>query len=65
MDLLGWRIQSEPLVRQTHLLSEGGVGFPGGGVAGVRFFHHLVDLLEGKTFGFGLGSSVLARAACE
>lgn len=40
------RIQSETLVRKTHLLCEGGVGFPGGGVAGVGLFHHLVDLLE-------------------
>ena len=64
MNLLGWRIQGETLARQTHFLGEGGVGLPGGGVAGVRFFHHLVDLLEGETFGFGL-SGVLACAACE
>ena len=45
---------------QTHLLCEGGVGFPGSRVAGVRLFHHLVDLFEGETFGFGLESQVLA-----
>ena len=47
-------IQRQPLVRETHFLGEGGVGLPGGGVAGVDLFHHLVDLLEGEAFGFGL-----------
>ena len=47
-------------MRQTHLLREGGVGLPGGGVAGVGLFHHLVDLFEGETFGFGLRRRVLA-----
>ena len=41
-------------MRKTHFLCEGGVGLPGGGVAGVDLFHHLVDLFEGETFGFGL-----------
>ena len=41
-------------MRKTHFLREGGVGLPGGGMAGVDLFHHLVDLFEGETFGFGL-----------
>lgn len=49
-------------MRQTHLLGEGGVGLPCGGVAGVGLFHHLVDLFEGETLGFGLKSDVLACA---
>ena len=60
MDVLRRYIQSHTLVRQTHLLGEGGVGLPGSGVAGVRLFHHLVDLFEGETFGFGLRGEVLA-----
>ena len=54
------RIQRETLLRETHLFCEGGVGLPGGGVTGVDLFHHLVDLFEGETFGFGLGGEVLA-----
>lgn len=54
VDFLRRDIQRETLVRQTHLLCEGGVGLPGGRVAGVGLFHHLVDLFEGEAFGFGL-----------
>ena len=53
-------IQSQPLVGETHFLGKSGVGLPGGGMAGVGFFHHLVDLLEGETFGFGLKGDMLA-----
>ena len=53
-----WRVQSETLVRETHLLCEGGVGLPGGGVAGVDLFHHLVDLFEREAFGFRLECDV-------
>ena len=35
MNLRRGRVQSETLVRKTHLLREGGVGLPGGGVPGV------------------------------
>ena len=56
-------IQRQPLVRETHFLGEGGVGLPGGGVAGVDLFHHVIDLLEGVAFGFGLeGWGMLACA---
>ena len=55
-------VQRQPLVRETHFLGEGGVGLPGGGVAGVDLFHHLVDLLEGEAFGFGLRGDMLACA---
>lgn len=48
------RVERETLVRKTHFLCESGVGFPGGGMARVDLFHHLVDLFEGETFGFGL-----------
>ena len=65
MDDLCRRIQSETLVRKTHLLCEGGVGRPRGGMAGVGLLHHLVDLLEGKTFGFGLKVDVSACAVCS
>ena len=60
VDFLRWHVQSETLVGKTHFLREGGVGLPGSGVAGVRLFHHLVNLFEGKTFGFGLRSGMLA-----
>ena len=62
MDFLRRHVQRKTLLRQTHFLREGGVGLPGSGVAGVGLLHHLVDLLEGKTFGFGLRSDVLASA---
>ena len=62
MDGFRRRIQSESLVGQAHLLGEGGVGFPGGGMAGVNFFHHLVYLLEGETFRFGLKGDMSACA---
>lgn len=60
MNLGRWHIQSQALVRKTHFLGESGVGFPCSGVAGVRLFHHLVDLFEGETFGFGLEGRMLA-----
>ena len=62
-NLFRWRVQSETLVGKTHLLCEGRVGFPSSRVAGIRLFHHLVDLFEGETFGFGLRNEVLASAA--
>ena len=55
-------IQSQTLVGETHFLGEGRVGLPGGGMAGVGLFHHLVDLLERETFGFGLSGGMLAYA---
>ena len=58
MDRFCRRIQSETLVRETHLLRKGGMGLPGGRMAGVDLFHHLVDLFEGETFGFGLEGNV-------
>ena len=60
-----WRVQSETLVRETHLLCERGVGLPGGGVASVDLFHHLVDLFERETFGFRLECGVLTCVACQ
>lgn len=59
VDLIRRHVQSETLVRKTHLLCKGGVGLPGRGVAGVCLFHHLVDLFEGEAFGFGLWRSRL------
>jgi len=36
-----------------HVMSEGGVGLPAGGLSGRdNFFHHPVDLLESQTLGF-------------
>ena len=55
-------IQSQTFVGETHLLGKSGVRLPGGGIAGVSLFHHLVDLLERETFGFGLKGGMLACA---
>lgn len=54
VDGFRWHVQSQTFVSETHLLSKSGVGLPGGGMASVGLFHHLVDLLEGEPFGFGL-----------
>jgi len=41
------------LLDQAHLGREGRVRNPASGVSGGNFFHHLIDLFEGKTFGLG------------
>ena len=63
MDLLRRCIQRKTFLRKTHLICKGRVGLPGSRVASIDLFHHLVDLFEGETFGFGLRSHVLACAA--
>ena len=62
VDGFRWHIQRKTLVGETHFLGESGVGLPGGGMAGVGLFHHLVNLLKRETFGFGLKSGMLACA---
>ena len=59
MNLLRRRIELDTFVGKTHLRSKGRVRLPLGRVARVGLFHHLVDLLEGKAFGFGLWAEVV------
>lgn len=48
MDVLDLGVQGDALVREAHVLREGGVGFPSAGLAGGDLLQHLVGLLEGE-----------------
>ena len=60
VDFFRRHVQSQTFVSETHLLGKSGVGLPGGGMASVGLFHHLVDLFEGESLGFGLRGGMLA-----
>lgn len=53
LDILRLRSDAQTLLCQAHLTCEGGVWYPCGAVPSIDFLHHLINLLERQTLGFG------------